>query len=120
MKKSRQKTKEEKPIDILKKLAKKIETQTTDVHDIKRNIQVTNRKLYSLETKLQNVEVRLQNIESINAIIKADLDKMGIVLKGVDRDAEDIIGTTEEILRKMVTQKELSNLSKRVATIEQQ
>ena len=113
------KPQEEKVIDILKRLAKRMEEATVDIHSIKFGV--------------KRMKLDMSNIESDSAIMKVDIEKMrdemgeikGDVttikkdVKEIKRDVEGLIETTGFILKKAVTQDEHNALSQRVASLEQ-
>lgn len=99
MKKRRDTTKDEQALDILNRVAKRVEEATVDIHEMKRDLKFVN--------------LRLQNVESNTKIMKIDIEK-------VREDIDDLIGMSQEILSKMVTQEEVQSLSQRVSSLEQQ
>ena len=105
MRKIQRKPKEEQTIDILKRVAKRVEEATIDISDMK--------------SDLKMVSLRLSNVEHNTKIMKTDIEKMRTVLDEVKRSTDDLIETTAEILKKAGTQEEVSDLSQRVATLEQ-
>lgn len=99
MKKRGETTKDEKALDILKRVAKRIEEATIDIHEIKGDLKFVN--------------LRLHTVESNTKIVKVDIEK-------VREDMDDLISMSQEILSKMVTQEELQSLSQRLSSLERQ
>lgn len=89
---------------ILKQLTKRIEEAATDIHAMTRGIK-------SMSHRLGTVEGRLDTLTDNYVAIGVDMRKMR-------EDTDDLIGMSREILAKMVTQKEFESLSQRVAALE--
>lgn len=102
---TKQKPQEEQSIDILKRLAKRVEEATVDIHDMRFD--------------LKSIKLRLSQVESNTEIMKVDVEKMRTVLEGVSRSTDDLMEMTAEILKKAITLDEHNALSQRVRILEQ-
>ncbi len=108
-----QKPQEEKSIDILKRIAKRVEESTIDIHSIKSDL----KRVFIRLTKVEhNTEITKVDVENL----KLDMKEVKKDIKEVNREINDLIQTNTEVLAKMVTQKELQFLSQRVDAIENQ
>lgn len=96
MKRRKQSSKEEKMVDVLKKLAKRVEVATINIYEITRD--------------LKFLKLGLQNVEHNTGVMKVDIEKIA-------GNIDDLIEMNSEILAKMVTRKEFEDLSQRVATL---
>ena len=123
----KQKPKDEQVIDILKRLAKRIEVATVDIHEIKTDLKMVKLRLQSLEhdTGIMKVDMEymkgdIQGLKKDVGIIKVEIGIMKKDIKDLKRNTEDLMENDAEILTKMVTQDELKSLSKRVSALEHQ
>ncbi|OGH19891.1 MAG: hypothetical protein A3D74_04815 [Candidatus Levybacteria bacterium RIFCSPHIGHO2_02_FULL_37_13] len=105
MRKTQQKPKDEQTIDILKRVAKRVEEAAIDISDMK--------------SDLKMVSIRLSNVEHNTKMMKVDMEKMRTVLDEVKRSSDDLMEITAEILKKAVTHDEHNALSQRVSALEQ-
>lgn len=104
MKRVRKNSENEKLTDILKRLTKRMEEATVDVHEMK--------------SDLKFVKLGLDAVDANTNIMKVDIEKMRDVLEKVKKDTDSLIDTTSEMLANMATQKEFNGLSRRVAALE--
>lgn len=111
MKKIKSSPKTEESIDILKKLAKRVEEAVIDIHETKRDLKFMKLKLISVE---HNTQIMKVDVEKMNAYV----DELGKEMKTIGKETTGIIDLTAEILEKMVTQQEFKNISHRVDRLE--
>ncbi len=109
---AKQKPQEEKSIDILKKVAKRVEEATIDISDIKSDFKM--------------VSLRLSNVEYNTKMMKVDIEKMRDEIEAMKKDIREVKGNTEglieatgHILKEAVTHDEYNSLSQRIASLEQ-
>ena len=123
---AKQKPQEEKSIDILKRLAKRIEEATVDIHSIKFYVKAMKLDMMSIESDTSIMKVDIERLKNEIGEVKVDIGglktdiattKKGI--KEIKRDTEGIIETTTHILKEAVTHDEHSALSQRVTALEQ-
>lgn len=120
MKKEPSKPEDNKVLDILKLLTKRVEEATVDIHEMKSDLKFVNLRLHNVETSVGIVKVDMQNMRTNIQNMKVDIGTMKTDIRYVKRNTDDLIETTSEILAKMVTQEELKSLSERVISLEQQ
>ena len=112
MKKIKQEPNDQQSIDILKRIAKRVEEAAIDIHAMKNDLQM--------------VSIRLNNVEHNTKMMKVDMEKMRDEIGGmkkdikeIKKDTEGLIETTTHILKEAVTHDEHNTLSQRVASLEQ-
>lgn len=108
----KQKTKEEQSIDILKRLAKRIEQATVDTHDIKFDLKAVKLRLGKVEDNTDIMKVDIENT-------RGDIEKIKKDIKDIKRNTDDLMETTAEILKNAATRGEIDGLSQRVTALEQ-
>lgn len=96
--------KDNKLVDSLNRLTKRIEEATVDIHEMKRD--------------LKFVKLRLHGVETNTEITKIDIEKVRNEVGKVSQSTDDLIGLSKEILSNMVTRDEFENFSHRVTSLE--
>ena len=84
-------------IDTLKRISSRVEEAAIDIHEMKRD--------------LKYVDLKLRAVERNTEVTKIDVEKIKL-------DITDLIDNSAYILSNMVSQKELTTLSHRVANLE--
>ncbi len=133
----KQKPKDEKVINILNRLIKRVEEATVDIHSIKSDLKLVSLKLYSVETSVGIIKVDMErmkadiegikkDVQGVKAdtkglrtdvdIMRTDIGGMKKDIKDIKREVHDLTLTTAEILANMVTQEEYKSLSKRASS----
>ena len=111
MKRIKSSPKTEESIEILKTLAKRVEEAVVDIHESKRDLKFMKLKLTSVEHNTEIMKVDMEKMRS-------DVDEIKKEIKSLGKETTGIIDITAEILEKMVTQKELKDVSRRVEHLE--
>lgn len=126
MKKVKQSPKDEQYIDILKRVAKRVEEATVDIHSMKRDLKFVNLSLGQVERNTEVMKVDIERLKNEMGDVRADIGglktdiatmKKGI--KEIKKDTEGLIETTGHILKEAVTHDEHKALSQRVTALEQ-
>jgi len=84
----KQKPQEEQSIDILKRVAKRVEDATVDINDIRYD--------------LKSVKLRLGNVEHNTEIMKVDIEKLKFDMEDMKNDLGDKIEGSENRLNKRI------------------
>lgn len=98
-------------LNILKKISKRVEDATIDIHEIKRDLKLTRLRLSSVERNTELVKIDVEKIKEDLEVVKQDVGEL-------KKENKSHIEMTTEILANAVTQKEFTALSKRVSHIE--
>lgn len=120
MKKEQKNPKEENIMQILKRLVKRVEEATVDIHEMKNDLKFVKLRLGSVEDSTKIMKVDMEKMREDISEIKGETNEIKTDVKKVWREVEDLSHTSEEILIKMVVQKEFKDLSQRVAALENQ
>ena len=108
----KQKPHEEQSIDILKRIAKRVEEATIDIHSMKSDLKFVDIRLSNVEHNTKMMKVDMEELRADIATMKKDI-------KEIKRDTNGLITTTAHILKKGVTLDEHSALYQRVSALEQ-
>lgn len=101
---TKQKLQQEKSIDILKKVAKRVEDATIDIGEMKRSLRFVN--------------LRLSEVESNTGIIKVDVEKIREELAGTETRLNKRITRVADLITLNLGDK-LQSHEKRIKKIEQ-
>ena len=115
----KQKTQEKQTVDILKRIAKRVEEATIDIHDIRFDLKSVKLRLGNVEHNTKIMKVDIEKIKNELEVVKDTMGTMRQDIKEIKREVEGLTETTGFILKKAVTQDEHSALSQRVASLEQ-
>ena len=129
----KQKLQEEQSVDILKRVAKRVEETTIDISDMKSDLKMVNLRLSGVEhnTEMMKVDMEkmrgdivdlrggLKEVRGEIEGVRGELATMKKGIKEIKRDTEGLIVTTTHILKKGVTLDEHNTLSQRVSALEQ-
>ena len=119
MRKIQRKPKEEQTIDILKRVAKRVEEATVDISSIKTDLKFVNLRLGGVELNTDLMKVDIENMKNDMGDMKSEISAMNKDIKEIKQDTESLIGTTSHILKEAVTHDEHKALSQRVTALEQ-
>lgn len=114
----KQKIKDDQSIDILKKVAKRVEEATVDIHEMKRDLKLVNLRLGQVEDNTEIMKVDMEKMGEEIGIIKTDISTMKKGIKEIKKDTEGLIETSAHILKQAVTLDKHNALSQRVTTLE--
>ncbi|MBI4078742.1 MAG: hypothetical protein HY429_00355 [Candidatus Levybacteria bacterium] len=101
----KQKTKEENTVDILKRIAKRVEEASVDVNDIKFD--------------LKSIKARLGNVEHNTAVMKIDMEKLREQLEKTEARLDKRIMNVGDLITIAFT-KRFEKVEKRVSKLEHQ
>ncbi len=106
---------QEQSVDILKRVAKRIEEATVDIHDIRFD--------------LKSVKLRLSNVEHNTELMKVDMEKLKVHMENMKEELGDKIESVEDTINKRITHVsdlitielggKLQNHEKRIQKLEQ-
>lgn len=110
---------------ILKRLVKRIEDATVDIHTIKIDIKETKVRLGDVEenTKLLRGDIAgmksdIAELKTDGEKISADIGEIKTEMKRMGTEVHDLTIIAEAVVTKMVTQEELVAVSDRVTSLE--
>ena len=116
---TKQKPQDEQSIDILKRLSKRMEEATIDIHSMKRDLKFVNLSLGQVERNTEVMKVDIERLKNEVGEMKIDMGTMKKDIKEVKKNTEGLIETTGHILKEAVTHDEHNDLSQRVSALEQ-
>ncbi len=115
----KQKPQDEQSIDILKRVAKRVEEATVDISDMKSDLKMVNLRLGGVEHNTEMMKVDMEKMRGDIEEVQGDISTMKKDIKEIKRDTEGLIETTTHILKEAVTHDEHKALSHRVTALEQ-
>lgn len=118
MKIAKNNAQEENVMQILKKIAKRVEENTVDVHSMKTDLKLVKLQLGGVEHNTEIMKVDIEKMKEDVGELKVEIKEIKIDVKKIWREVTDLTGQNEQILLKMVTQKEFGALSGRVSALE--
>ena len=119
MKKIQEEPKDEQTINILKRVAKRVEDATVDIHEMKRDLKFVNLRLGQVEDNTAIMKVDMEKMRNEMDEMKIDMGTMKKDIKDIKRSADNLMEITAEILKKAATREEVNDLCQRVAILEQ-
>lgn len=115
----KQQPQDEQSLDILKRVAKRVEEATVDIHEMKRDLKFVNLRLGQVERNTELMKVDMEKMRAEIGEIKTDMTRVKKDIKEIKRNTEGLIETTAHILKEAVTHDEHNALSQRVFALEQ-
>ena len=116
---TKQKPQEEQSIDILKRVAKRVEEATIDISDMKSDLKMVNIRLNIVEHNTKVMKIDMEKMNDHMDAMKTDIATMKKGIKEIKKDTEGLVETTSHILKEAVTHDEHNALSHRVSALEQ-
>jgi chromosome segregation ATPase len=122
----KQKPQNEQVLDVLKRLATRIEEATVDISSIKTDLKFVNLRFARVEHNTDIMKVDIEKMrQEIGGIknemgeMKTEMTTMKKDIKEIKKDTEGLVETTAHILKEAVTHDEHNDLSQRVSALEQ-
>ena len=115
----KQKPQEEKSVDILKRVAKRVEEATVDISSMKHDLKFMNARLGIVEHNTEVMKVDMERMRNDVGEVKNKITTIKQDVKDIKRDVEGLTETTGFILKKAVTQEEHKALAQRITALEQ-
>lgn len=98
-------------LKILKRVSARVEDATIDIHSLKIDVKDVKLRMNALEKNTDLIRVDVENLKEDVREVKSDV-------KNVKKEIHSIIENQTEIFSKMVTQKEFSEHTARISSIE--